>query len=133
MTPITVVSTIQNLRLYILYTLKNKQSNLTPKKGPLHTNHKSSQYFTHKNIDYFCSWCIFDYLFLSVQISDLQSKNAVSTNMKHSRYIRLLSNFSSIHFQTKGCMDIMFDIVVYSLQLWKRIDRQLITSGIFQD
>ncbi len=40
-----------------------------------------------------------------------QSKNAVSTNLKHSRYIHLMSNFSSIHFHTKGCNVHMFDIV----------------------
>ena len=40
-----------------------------------------------------------------------QSKNAVPTNIKHSRYIHLMSNFSSIHFHTKSCMYIMFNIV----------------------
>ncbi len=43
-------------------------------------------------------------------ISAPQSKNAVSTNITHSRYIYLMSNFSSIHFH-KGWMYIMFDIV----------------------
>ncbi len=33
--------------------------------------------------------------------SATQSKNAVSTNIKHNRYIHLMSNFSSIHFHTK--------------------------------
>ena len=34
------------------------------------------------------------------------SKNAVSPNIKHTRYIHLMSNFCSIHFRTKlkGCM-----------------------------
>ncbi len=31
-----------------------------------------------------------------------QSKNTVSINIKHCRYIHLMSNFSSIHFQTKS-------------------------------
>ncbi len=33
-----------------------------------------------------------------------QSKNAVSTNIKHRRYIYLMSNFSSILLHLKGCM-----------------------------
>ncbi len=40
-----------------------------------------------------------------------QSKNAVSTNIKHSRYIHLMSNFSSIHFHAKRLYVHMFDIV----------------------
>ncbi len=40
-----------------------------------------------------------------------QSKNAVSTNIKHSRYIHLMSNFSSILFHTKRLYVHMFDIV----------------------
>ncbi len=45
-----------------------------------------------------------------LQISAPKSKNAVSTNIKLSRYIHLMSNFSSIDF-----------------------NRLLITSGIFND
>ncbi len=41
--------------------------------------------------------------------------------------------FLSIYFHTKRLYVHMFDIVEYSLQLWKRIDRLLIPSGIFQD
>ena len=33
-----------------------------------------------------------------------QSKNAASTNIKHSRYTHLMSNFLLIHFHTKSCM-----------------------------
>ncbi len=40
-----------------------------------------------------------------------QSKNAVSTNIKHSRYIHLMSNCSSIHFHTKKLYLHMFDAV----------------------
>ncbi len=42
-----------------------------------------------------------------------QSKNAVSTNIKHtcSRYIHLISNFSSIHFHTKRLYVHMFGII----------------------
>ncbi len=40
-----------------------------------------------------------------------QSKNAVSTNTKHSRYIHLMSNFSSIHFHTKRLYVHTFDLV----------------------
>ena len=39
------------------------------------------------------------------------SKKAVSTNIKHSRCIHLMSNFSSIHFHTKRLYVYMFDIV----------------------
>ncbi len=38
-----------------------------------------------------------------------QSKNAVSTNIRYSRYIHLMSNFSSIHFHTKRLYVHMFD------------------------
>ena len=45
-------------------------------------------------------------------ISVPQSKNAVSTNTNHSRYIQLMSNFSTIHFHTKKVVcTYMFDIV----------------------
>ncbi len=44
-------------------------------------------------------------------ISVPQSKNAVSTNLRYSRYIHLMSNFSSIHFHTKRLYEHMFDIV----------------------
>ena len=44
-------------------------------------------------------------------------------------YIHLMSNFLSIHFHTK----MPYVHGRYSLQLWKRIDHLLITSGIFQD
>ncbi len=37
----------------------------------------------------------------SICISAPQSKNAVSTNINHSRYIHLMANFSSIHFHLK--------------------------------
>ncbi len=38
-------------------------------------------------------------------ISAPQSKNTVSTNVKHSRYIHLMSSFSAIHLHTKRlCM-----------------------------
>ena len=47
---------------------------------------------------------------LNVHIS-AQSKNAVSTNTKHNRYIHLMLNFSSIHFHTKSLYVHMFDIV----------------------
>ncbi len=40
-----------------------------------------------------------------------QSKNAVSTNTKHSRYIHLMSNFSLIHSHGKRLYVYMFDIV----------------------
>ncbi len=40
-----------------------------------------------------------------------QSTNEVSTNIKQSRYIHLMSNFLSIHFHTKGLQVHMFDIV----------------------
>ena len=40
-----------------------------------------------------------------------QSKNAVSTIYKQSRYIHLMSNLSSIHFHTKRLYVHMFDIV----------------------
>ena len=40
-----------------------------------------------------------------------QTTNAVSTNIKHSRYIPLMSNFSSIDFRTKRLYLLMFDIV----------------------
>ena len=61
-----------------------------------------------------------------------KSKNAVSKNLKYSRYIHLMSNFLLIHFHTiKGYMYIC--LIQYILQLWKRIDHLLITSGIFQN
>ncbi len=44
-------------------------------------------------------------------ISASQSKNTVSTNIKHSRYIHLMSNILSIHFHTKRFYVHMFDIV----------------------
>ncbi len=34
-------------------------------------------------------------------VSAPQSKNTVSTNIKHSKYVYLMSNFSPIHFHTK--------------------------------
>ena len=40
-----------------------------------------------------------------------QSKNAVSTNIKHSRCIHLMSNLLSIHFHTKRLHVHMFDEV----------------------
>ena len=39
----------------------------------------------------------------------------VSTNIKHRRYIHLMSNFSSIHFHIKMLYMHMFDIAEYSL------------------
>ncbi len=44
-------------------------------------------------------------------ISAPQSKNAVSTNIKQSRYIHLMLNFSSNHFYTKRLYVNMFHIV----------------------
>ena len=44
-------------------------------------------------------------------ISAPQSKNSVSTSIKHTRYIHLMSNFSSIHIHTKRLYVHMFDIV----------------------
>ena len=44
-------------------------------------------------------------------ISAPQSKNAVSTNIKHSRYIHFMSNFLSILFHTKKLYVPMFDMV----------------------
>ena len=40
-----------------------------------------------------------------------QSKNIVSTSIKHSRYINLMSNVLSIYFHTKRLYVHMFDIV----------------------
>ncbi len=48
---------------------------------------------------------------ISLLCSAPQSKNAVSTNMKHSRNIHLMSIFLSIHFHTKRLYVHMFDIV----------------------
>ncbi len=44
-----------------------------------------------------------------------------------------MSNFSSIQFHGKRLYVHMFYIVDTPFSLWKRIDRLLITSGIFQD
>ena len=44
-------------------------------------------------------------------ISAPQSKNAVSTYIKHSRYIHFMSNFLSNHFHAKKLYEHMFDIV----------------------
>ena len=60
-----------------------------------------------------------------------QSKIAVSTNIKHSRYIHLMSNFLSIHVHTKRLYVHVWHSR-YSLFSWKRIDRLLITSGIVE-
>ena len=49
--------------------------------------------------------------YIMVYISDPEIKNAVSTNIKHSRYIHLMSNFLSIRFHTKRLYVHMFDIV----------------------
>ncbi len=51
--------------------------------------------------------------------------------LKHSRYIHLMSNFLSIQFHTERLYVHMFDTCC--LQLWKRIDRLLITSRSFLD
>ncbi len=48
---------------------------------------------------------------ISINNSAPKSKNEVSTNIKYSRYIHLMSNFSSIRFQTKKFYVHMFDIV----------------------
>ncbi len=40
-----------------------------------------------------------------------KSKNVVSTDIKHGRYIYLISNFLSIHFHTERFYVHMFDIV----------------------
>ena len=47
---------------------------------------------------------------LRYYISAPQSKNAVSTNIKHSRYSHLMSNFRPIHFHTKRLYVHMLDI-----------------------
>ncbi len=44
-----------------------------------------------------------------------------------------MSNFSSIQFHTKRLYEHFVWYSIYSLKLWKRIDRLLITSGIFQN
>ncbi len=44
-------------------------------------------------------------------LSAPQSKNAVSTTIKHGRYIYLMSIFLSIHFHTKRLYVHLFDIV----------------------
>ncbi len=64
-------------------------------------------YYIHSSISY-ChgvSFCLYMY------ISAPQSKNAVSTNIKHRRYIHLMSNFLSIHFYTRRLYVHMFDLV----------------------
>ncbi len=48
----------------------------------------------------------------NIMRSDPQSKNAVSTIIKHSRYTHLMSNFSSIHFHAKRLYVHLFDILV---------------------
>ena len=50
-----------------------------------------------------------------------------STDIKHSAYIHLISNFSSTHFHIKRLYvhNILFDRY-YSLKLWKRLDRLLL-------
>ena len=62
----------------------------------------------------------------------MPSKNAVSANIKHivDTFIKHpISSQSTI--MVKGCMYIMFDMVDTSFDLWKSIDRLLISSGIF--
>ncbi len=61
-------------------------------------------------------WAVFCTISLKVrlqlfQFSKKHSKNTVSTYIKHSRYIHLMSNFLSIHFHTKRLYVHMFDIV----------------------
>ena len=46
----------------------------------------------------------------TLHISAPQSKNAVSTNIKHSVYIQSMSNFSTIDFHTKRLYVHMIDI-----------------------
>ncbi len=65
---------------------------------------------------YSTSWFLWPETQLSIALllywySATQSKNAVSINIKLSRYIHLMSNFSSIHFHTKRLYVHMFDIV----------------------
>ena len=50
------------------------------------------------------------FVILQTTISAPQSKNVVSTNIKHSRYIHLMSNFLPIYFHTKRLYVHMFDI-----------------------
>ncbi len=72
------------------------------------------------------------FFYVTIFSSAPQSKNAVSTNIKHSRYIHLMSNFSSMHFHTQRFYVQMFDIVhTRFIVMAKRIGRLLITSGIF--
>ncbi len=66
-------------------------------------------------------------------MSASQSKNAVSTNLKHSRYIHLMSNFLSIHSHTKRLYVHMFDIVDTAFNYCRALIVMLITSGIFKD
>ena len=51
---------------------------------------------------------------IQLQISSIssapQSKNAVSIDIKHSRYIHLMSNLSSFHFHTKRLYVHVLDI-----------------------
>ena len=41
------------------------------------------------------------YIIYETTLPAQQSKNAVSTNVKHRRYVHFISNFLSIHFHTK--------------------------------
>ncbi len=60
-----------------------------------------------------------------------QSKNTVFTNIIHSRYIHLMSNFLSIHFHMKRLYVHMFDIINTPF-IYGRGLIMLITLGIFQ-
>ena len=66
-------------------------------------------------------------------ISASQSKTAVSTNIKHSRYIHLMSDFLSIHFHTERLYVHMFDVVDTPFSYGRGLIVLLISSGIFQD
>ncbi len=56
-------------------------------------------------------WSDQTYWVVRTYMAAFPSKNAVSTNIKHSSYINLMSHFSSIHCHTKRLYVHMFDMV----------------------
>ncbi len=73
----------------------------------------ATYYLEWVSVKQVCTWFFHWLSFVNYTCSQScpQSKNTVSTNIKHSRYIHLMSNFLSIRFPTKRLYVHMFDIV----------------------